>query len=37
VIAYEEVRLTQLRKADIVRLLRLLDAELAKDGVLGER
>jgi len=27
---------TQLRKADIERLLRLLDAELAKEGVIGE-
>lgn len=28
--------MTQLRKADIDRLLRLLDAELAKEGVVGE-
>ncbi len=28
--------MTQLRKADIERLLRLLDAELAKEGVVGE-
>ena len=28
--------MSQLRKADIERLLRLLDAELARDGVVGE-